>query len=101
MKMIVLTASAAFEEHCKSILKEAGVGSYSFYETRGFMDFPNDLTNDNWFATEVDETASILFFAFVKADTTAVVFELVDHFNKQQQTVSKVHCLQFDIEKSN
>jgi hypothetical protein len=101
MKLLIITAVSAFEKEIKQILKKAQVTSYSFKEVTGYKDISEDGIETNWFATEINETQSLLFYAFVKNGNVEILFDLISKFNEIQKTASKIHVAVLNIEKSN
>jgi nitrogen regulatory protein PII len=101
MKLLIITAVSAFEKEIKQILKKAQVTSYSFKEVTGYKDISEDGIETNWFATEINETQSLLFYAFVKNGNVEILFDLISKFNEIQKTASKIHVAVMNIEKSN
>lgn len=101
MKLVIITSSIAFQKDIKAILKKAEVKTYSFREVTGFMDFSDTATPENWFASEVNETESILFYAFVKKENIEQLFHLTGEFNALQESLSHIHIAVLNIEKSN
>jgi len=101
MKLLVITAIAAFENDIKQLLKQAKVSQFSYREVKGYRDATLDAVESNWFASEMNENESILFYAFVKKVNVDALFTLVEAFNAQQESQSKVHVVVLNIEKSN
>ena len=101
MKLVIITSSVAFQKDIKAILKKAEVKTYSFKEVTGYMDFSDTATPENWFAAEVNETESILFYAFVKKENVEHLFNLITEFNAGQESLSHIHIAVLNIEKSN
>jgi hypothetical protein len=101
MKLVILTSSIAFQKDIKAMLKKADVKTYSFREVTGYIDFSDTATVENWFASEVNETESILFYAFVKKENVDQLFYLISEFNALQETLSQIHIAILNIEKSN
>lgn len=101
MKLVILTSSIAFQKDIKSMLKKADVKTYSYREVIGYMDFSDTATVENWFASDVNETESILFYAFVKKENVDHLFNLISEFNALQETLSHIHIAILNIEKSN
>ncbi|MDN3677643.1 hypothetical protein QWY90_09975 [Flavobacterium paronense] len=100
MKLVIITSSIAFQKDIKTILKKADVKTYSFREVTGYMDFSDTATPENWFASEVNETESILFYAFVKKENVNHLFNLITEFNTAQVSLSHIHIAVLNIEKS-
>lgn len=101
MKLLVITAIAAFEKEIKQLLKQAKVSQFSYREVKGYRDATLDAVESNWFASEMNENESMLFYAFVKKENVDAFFTLVEAFNVQQESQSKVHVAVLNIEKSN
>jgi hypothetical protein len=101
MKLVLITAIAEFEKDVKKILKAAQVKSYSYKDVKGFRDASEEGVETNWFGTELNETESIVFYAFIVQQNLDALFEEVSIFNAQQKTVSKVHLAVFSVEKYN
>lgn len=101
MKLVIITSSIAFQKDIKALLKKADVKTYSFREVTGYIDFSDTATVENWFAAEVNETESILFYAFIKKENVDHLFNLISKFNDLQASLSHIHIAILNIEKSN
>ncbi|RYJ51282.1 hypothetical protein DR871_012690 [Flavobacterium petrolei] len=100
MKLLIITAVIAFEKDIKQMLKQANVKTFTYKEVKGFNDISEEAIESNWFSAELNETESILFYAFVKKDNVDTLFDMVTEFNKTQETLSKIHVAVLNIEKS-
>jgi nitrogen regulatory protein PII len=101
MKLLLITAVREFEKDIKQILKKAQVKSFSYKDVKGFKDNSEDDLEANWFATNMQETESVLFYAFVQKERVELLFELIAGFNKEQESLSYIHIVVLNIEKSN
>jgi hypothetical protein len=101
MKLLIITAVAAFEKDIKKMLQKAAVKSFSYRDVKGFTDISEEGFEKNWFGSEINETNSILFYAFVNKENVDPLFDLVSVFNEKQETRSKIHLAVVNIEKSN
>lgn len=101
MKLLIITAIAAFDKDIKHILKQADVKTFTYKEVKGYKDISEEAIESNWFASEINETESILFYAFVKIGNVDRVFDLVSDFNEKQKSLSKIHVAVLNIERSN
>jgi nitrogen regulatory protein PII len=101
MKLLIITAVSEFEKDIKQMLKKVNVKTFTYKEVKGFTDLSEEAIESNWFATDLAETESILFYAFVKKENIDPLFELVTAFNSKQETVSNIHVAVLNIEKSN
>ena len=101
MKLAIITAIKEFENDIKLQLKKANVKTFSFREVTGYRDSTEDSIETNWFSSEMNQTESILFYAFVKRENVDKLFEVIEDFNSHQKTLSKIHLVILNIEKSN
>lgn len=101
MKLLIITAVIDFENEIKQMLKKAHVKTFTYKEVRGFTDLSEEAIESNWFAGDMNETESILFYAFVKKENIDSLFDLVNDFNGKQETKSNIHIAVLNIEKSN
>ncbi len=101
MKLLIITSSSVFEKEIKEMLKKSGVTTFSYKKVTGYRDATEESVANNWFATEMNESDSTLFYAFVKKENVALVFEKVEQFNQKQETMSRIHVAVVNIEKSN
>jgi nitrogen regulatory protein PII len=99
MKLLLITAVREFEKDIKQILKKAQVKSFSYKDVKGFKDNSEDALEANWFATNMQETESILFYAFVKEDKVDGLFDMVKEFNTDQVSKSHIHVAVLSIER--
>ncbi|MBP9848119.1 MAG: hypothetical protein KBC58_01645 [Flavobacterium sp.] len=101
MKLVLITAIAEFEKDVKKMLKEAKVKSYSYRDVKGFRDASEESIESNWFGSEMNETDSVVFYAFILQQNLDILFDEVTQFNKELETISKVHLAVFSVEKYN
>jgi hypothetical protein len=101
MKLLLITAVKEFEKEIKQLLKKASVESFSYQEVKGFKNSTGEAVESNWFGSEMNETDSILFYAFTAKEKVDALYELVEYFNIEQESVSNIHIAVLNIEKSN
>ncbi len=101
MKLVIINAIQEFDPIIKQILKQAQVHTFSYRSVIGYRDSSDDALENNWFASEMHETESVLFYAFVPSEQVDPLFELVTSFNQSQTTISQIHLAVLNIEKSN
>ena len=101
MKLVLITAIAEFEKDVKKMLKEAKVKSYSYRDVKGFRDASEESIESNWFGSEMNETDSIVFYAFILQQNLDILFDEVFAFNKKVESISKVHLAVLSVEKYN
>ena len=100
MKLLVVTAVKYYEKEIKSILKKSGVKNYTYKDAVGYRDLSGLSVQENWFANDMHEGMSIVFFAFVEEGNCDVVFDKVKEFNESSESYSKVHVAAINIERS-
>ncbi|MGB5435180.1 MAG: hypothetical protein WBM98_04740 [Maribacter sp.] len=101
MKLLIITASTAFDKNIKEILKKSEVKTFSYKKVKGSRDVTEESVSNNWFATEMNENESTLFYAFINKENVDQVFGLVSQFNEKQETISRIHVAVMNVEKSN
>jgi hypothetical protein len=101
MKLLLITAVKEFENEIKQLLKKASVQSFSYQEVKGFKNSTGEAVESNWFGSEMNETESIIFYAFAAKEKVDTLYELVEYFNIEQESVSHIHIAVLNIEKSN
>ncbi|MDP5000612.1 MAG: hypothetical protein NWQ14_10295 [Flavobacterium sp.] len=101
MKLVVITAIAEFEKDVKKMLKNAKVLSYSYRDVKGYRDSTEEAIETNWFGSEMNETESVVFYAFVLQQNLDILFDEVKEFNNKQDSVSHVHLAVLGVEKYN
>ena len=100
MKLLVLTAVKYYEKEIKRILKKSGVKNYTYKDAVGYRDMGNSAVQENWFANDMHEGMSIVFFAFVNDDSIDAVFDKVKEFNDDAESFSHIHVAALPIERS-
>lgn len=101
MKLLIITSISEFEKEIKQMLVKANVKNFSYKEVIGYHNTSDEAIGDNWFATEMNENESILFYAFVPSENVALVFNSINEFNAIQESTSKIHVASVNIENSN
>jgi hypothetical protein len=101
MKLVIITAIAEFEKDIKKMLKEAKVKSYSYKDVKGFRETSAENIEDNWFGSEISETDSVVFYAFILQQNLDTLFDEVSTFNKNQKSFSKVHLAVLTVDQYN
>ncbi|VXB53536.1 conserved hypothetical protein [Flavobacterium sp. 9AF] len=100
MKLVILTAIEAFDKEIKKMLKEAKILSYSYREVKGYRDSTEEDVEGNWFASEMNETDSKMYYAFVQKENVTNLFLLIEQFNQKQHAMSRVHVAVVNVELS-
>ena len=88
--------SAVQEHHPLLVLLRA-----SYRNVMSYKDVSEEFLESNWFASEMNETESLLFYALVPKEKVDFFFQLVADFNAQQSTKAKVQVAVLNIEKTN
>lgn len=101
MKLVIITAISEFEKEVKKILKESKVLSYSYREVKGYRDSTEEAVETNWFAAEMNETQSVLFYALVSKENVSLLLNLTNEFNEKQEAKSHIHIAVLNVEQTN
>lgn len=100
MKLVLITCISEYEETVRKLLQKAKVFTYSHTNIKGYRDGSADSLNNNWFATEMNETDSIMFFSYVPKEHVELLKNDVVHFNTEQDILSKIHLSVIHLEES-
>ena len=101
MKLITLLAIELYKDEIISILKEASVQTFSYTKITGYRDNTLEALNSNWFGTEMNDSESVFFLAFVPESTVDKIFELTNSFNAAQTSTSHIHISSISVERTN
>lgn len=101
MKLLIITAIQEFEKNIKQMLKNADINIYSYKDVTGFRDLSEEAVESNWFASDMNYSESVFFYAFVEKEKSDKLFELVNTFNANLKTLSKIHVVVLKVENSN
>ena len=101
MKLLIITAINVFEKEVKKILKKSGIKTFSYTDIKGFRDSTEESVESNWFASEMNENESLMFYSFASQEKTDLLFKYANEFNETQKTLSKIHVVILNVEKSN
>ena len=100
MKLLLITTIKEFEKNVKDLLVHSGVSVFSYTAVKGYKAEVQEGSADNWFASDVTESNSLMFMAFVEDEKMDEVCGKVKNFNAKQEFQSKVHVVTLNIEKS-
>ncbi|WP_136667946.1 hypothetical protein [Flavobacterium sp. H122] len=101
MKLVIITAAAAYTQDIKNLLKASNIITFSFKEVTGYKDVSKENIETNWFGSETNETESVLFYAFSEDTKTDLLFSNFDAFNAKISSKSKIHIALLSVEKNN
>lgn len=101
MKLIVITAIREFENDIKQILIKSNVKSFSYQHVIGFRDSSKEAVKSNWFASEMNEIESVMFYTFIMQENADRIIELIESFNEKLEDLSRIHVSILNVEKSN
>jgi hypothetical protein len=101
MELLIITAVREFEKDIKLLLKKSGVATFSYTHVSGYKDLSDQPMESNWFASNVGEFESVLFYAFIKKTNVLEVIKGIDEFNGKLETISKIHVAILDVKQTN
>jgi hypothetical protein len=101
MKLLIVTAIKVFEKEVKRMFKKAGINIFSFTDINGYRDLTEQAIESNWFGSEMNENESLMFYSFASQEKTDLLFKYANEFNETQKTLSKIHVVILNVEKSN
>ena len=101
MKLLVITAVKAFEERTKKVLKENEVHAYSYGPVSGYRHTELKPGQGTWFGSGIDQVSSLLFLAFVTADTAQQVYAAIEESNRTCDIPSRLHIAIMPVDAYN
>ncbi len=101
MKLVLITSVNQFKQQIQKILKNCNIQNYSFQDVVGHKDISSVADRGNWFVGDRFESNSITFFAMVPASIVDCLFEEVERFNSNLESLSRIHLSILNIEKTN
>lgn len=100
MKLLLITAIKEFEKNVKELLLHSGVKAFSYTPLKGFKDMSNNEVKENWFASSMQESESVMFMVFSAEENVALLFDKIGKFNDKQEFASKIHIASLSLEKT-
>jgi len=97
----MITAIQEFESDIKSLLKKSGVSAFSYMDVTGYKAVTDEDMNSNWFASNIGEYMSVLFYAFVQDELVDEVISAIDDLNELQESGSRIHVAVTAIKRTN
>ena len=101
MKLVTLLAIEIYKDEIIQILKKAGVLSFSYTNIIGYQNNKTDDLNSNWFGTEIHQSESVIFIAFIHESLLNKLFEHTNSFNETLSSTSRIHISTLSVERSN
>jgi nitrogen regulatory protein PII len=98
MKLLLIMAVEEYEKEVKNILKNTGVQTFSVQPAKGYKN-TKDADLLNWFVSEEIATESLLYTVFVEDSCMEDIFEKIDKFNNNVETLTHIHIASIGIEK--
>ncbi len=99
MHLLVITAVQSYEKDIRRLLKEHHVDAFSYMDVTGYKDIPRERKSGNWFASEMGEHRSTLFYVFVENGSIQSLMSSIEDFNAQQESQSHIHAALMDAKK--
>jgi len=100
MKLLIITAIKEFEAAVKKILFDAGIKEFTCENVTGCRDASAESVGNNWFASEVNETDSMLFWVLAPEEKILHAEAGVVQFNATRQSQSRIHLAILKTDKS-
>lgn len=100
MNLLVITAVRAYEKDVKRILKENRVCVFSYMDVVGYKDPAEKPLPGNWFASDIGERQSTLFYVMLENGKAEHVLRSIELFNVTRDNQSKIHVVLVEAKKS-
>ncbi|HVU54640.1 MAG TPA: hypothetical protein VHD83_06270 [Puia sp.] len=100
MKLLIITSLKEYLPQATALLKKAGVAVYSVNTTTGVRTNDGGGLLDDWFGSHSGEFDSIVLFSFTDVASAAGVVDLVDGYNRENNTGFPLRAFVLPVEKT-
>lgn len=101
MKLLIITSLKEYLPQVSALLKQAKVAVYSVSKTTGIRTEDGDSLLDDWFGSHSGEFDSLFLFSFTDEDAAASAVDLIDSYNKENDTDFPLRAFVLPVEKTN
>jgi hypothetical protein len=101
MKLFIITCLKEYQDDVLKIFKQAQIAVFSVADVTGFKDDRTpDLLKD-WFASGDEKFDSLVMFSFTGSEKADHGMELINNYNKENETKFPIRAFIVPVEKSN
>lgn len=100
MKLLIITSLKEYLPQVSALLKQARVAVYSVSKTTGIRTEGGDSLLDDWFGSHSGEFDSVVLFSFTEETAAAAAVDLVDGYNKENNTDFPLRAFVLPVEKT-
>jgi len=99
IKLIALTVVKELEKDAVSILKNAGILTWSTINMEGHKQYDQNLIETNWFSSSHNNVDSLLLFSFTEKEKIDGLIRLLNEFNQKADCTSPVKLAVMHVEQ--
>lgn len=92
MKMFIITSIKEDMQAVTDIFEKATIPVFSVSDTIGHKADHDGYLLSNWFGSNQEETAALLFFSFTEDEKADHALKLVKEYNEQKQSLFPVRA---------
>lgn len=99
IKLIALTVVKELEKDAVSMLKKAGILTWSTINMEGHKEYSETLIETNWFSSTHNNVDSMLLFSFTENEKIEGLIRLLNEFNQKADCSSPVKLAVLHVEQ--
>jgi len=99
IKLIVLTAVKELEKDAISLLKKAGLLTWSAINMEGHKQHSENHPEQNWFSSSHNNVDSVLLFSFTENGKIESLISLLNDFNKNADCTNPIRLAVMNVEQ--
>lgn len=99
IKLIALTVVKELEKDAVSMLKKAGILTWSTIHMEGHKEYSETLIDTNWFSSSHNNVDSVLLFSFTENEKIEGLIRLLNEFNQKADCSSPVKLAVLNVEQ--
>ena len=99
IKLVALTVVKELEKDAVSMLKKAGILTWSTIHMEGHKQYKENQIEKNWFSSIHNDVDSMLLFSFAENEEIEGLIRLLNEFNQKADCSSPVKLAVLNVEQ--
>jgi hypothetical protein len=99
IKLIALTVVKEMEKDAVSLLKNAGIATWSTIIMEGHKQYNENQIETNWFSSSHNNVDSVLLFSFTENEKIEGLIRLQNEFNQKSDCISPIRLAVMHVEQ--
>ncbi len=99
IKLIALTVVKELEKDAISLLKKAGILTWSTINMEGHKQYNENHIENNWFSSSHNNVDSVLLFSFTENEKIEGLIHLLNEFNQKSDCSNPIKLAAMHVEQ--